>query len=204
MKKIAIYPYEGIGNIKFGMTRKETEQSFHLTCYDEEINGEHVFVQYEDYCITYKNDRVFEITIDNIDDYKVIYNGIDLFRTKVEDIFNCLKKISEYDCDCEDEYLSSTYYFKDLGKILWRESAFHPKLLQEEWFQKLINENEENLECEKRFWFFDQIILESSVNTFKKMEKVKFHIESPEKEQSIKPPTQDQLIQIALKYKLKK
>ena len=144
----------------------------------------------------------FEICINNFGNYKVVFNNIDLFHTKAEDIFDSLKRFSSYDCDCEDEYLSCTYYFKDLGMMLWRESAFHPKLLQEEWFQKLIAVQEENLEYEKRFWFFNQICLKNGVAPHEPMEKTKFYVEPNKESITTKIPTQEELKEIALKYGL--
>ncbi|MGF7058469.1 hypothetical protein [Brassicibacter mesophilus] len=202
MGTIVVYPHKGIGNILFGMTRKEVEQILFFTHYKEEPEGEDILVRYDDYHITYKDNIVFEICINNFENYKVVFNNIDLFHTKAEDIFDSLKKLSDYDYDCEDEYLSCTYYFKDLGMILWRESAFHPKLLQEEWFQELITAQKENLEYEKRFWFFNQVCLKNSPAPNKPIEKAKFYVESTKMSPDIKSPTQEELKEIAFKYGL--
>lgn len=116
------------------MTRKEAEQILLPIHYKEESGRNSILVRYDNYHITYKDNIVFEICINNLNGYKVVFNNIDLFHTKAEDLFDSLRRLSDYDCDCEDEYLSCTYYFKDLGMTLWCESAFHPKLLQEAWF----------------------------------------------------------------------
>ena len=152
MQTIIVYPHKGIGSINFGMTRNEVEQIISPKHYGEQSIYDSIFIQYSDYHITYKDNLVSEICVNKHDEYKVLINNIDVFRTKAEEIFDTFKRNSEYDCDCEDEYLSRTYDFKDLGMSLWRESAYHPKLLNEEWFQELINEQEENLEYEQRFW----------------------------------------------------
>ncbi|MBU5676864.1 hypothetical protein KQI88_10585 [Alkaliphilus sp. MSJ-5] len=202
MNTIVVYPHKGIGNILFGMTRKEVEQILLPIHYKEEPGRNGILVRYDNYHITYKDNIVFEICINNLNGYKVVFNNIDLFHTKAEDIFNSLRRLSDYDCDCEDEYLSCTYYFKDLGMILWRESAFHPKLLQEGWFQKLISVQEENLEYEQRFWFFNQICLKNSMASDEPMKKAKFYVESTKASQAMKTPTQEELKEIALKYGL--
>jgi hypothetical protein len=201
LKTIVVYPHKGIGNILFGMSRYEVEQILLPKYYAEETTPHGIFVRYIDFHITYQDNVVCEIGINNLNHYKVIYNNIDLFHTKAEEIFDSLKKLSEYDCDCEDEYLSWTYYFKDLGMVLWRESVFHPKLLKEKWFQKRIDEQEENLEYEQRFWFFGQICLKNVSIPKEPMYKAKVYSETTNISPTIKPPTQEELKDIILKYR---
>ncbi|WIV11824.1 hypothetical protein [Proteiniborus sp. MB09-C3] len=189
MKTVIVYPHKGIGNILFGMTRKEVEEILLPAYCKEEPEGEGILVRYDDYHITYIEDIVSEIYMNNLENYKVMLNDIDLFNTKAEDIFDSLKKLSDYDCDCEDEYLSCTYYFKDLGMTLWRESAFHPKLLQEEWFKRLIAVQEENLEYEQQFWFFSQVCLKNTMIPDETMEKAKSYVESTKASLITETPT---------------
>ncbi len=68
-----------------------------------------------------------------------------------------------------------------MGKNAMLESVFHPKLLQEEWFQELIAVQEENLKYEQRFLFFNQICLKNGAAPDEPMEKAKFYVE-PTKE----------------------
>lgn len=209
MKVINVYPYHGIGDILFGMTRRQVEQiiSCNSYCEDKILNDGYISVRYEDYHITYRDNEVVEICINEPLDnaYMVVFDGIDLFRTKAEEIFDTLKKLSEYDCDCYDEYLSSSYYFKAFNMALWRESAFHPKLLKEDWFLELISANEENLEYEQRFWFFQQVCLrDQSMPMDPPMEKSSFHIDEPKAGIEVSMPTPEELKELASKYGLLK
>lgn len=206
MKTIEIVPYQGIGDILFGMTRQQVEQmiSCKVACEDKIPIEGYIGVRYEDYHITYKDSKVIEICINEpVDDaYTVLFKGIDLFRTKAEEVFERLRELSEYDCDCYDEYLSSTYGFKKFNMVLWRESAFHPKLLKEDWFLEYIAENEENLEYEQRFWYFQQVCLRDSSMSMTQMEKRPFHVEDVELDMEKSEPTSQELIEIAAKYGL--
>lgn len=207
MKVINVYPYHGIGDILFGMTRRQVEQiiSCNSYCEDKILNDGYISVRYEDYHITYRDNEVVEICINEPLDnaYMVVFDGIDLFRTKAEEIFDTLKKFSKYDCDCYDEYLSSSYYFKAFNMTLWRESAFHPKLLKEDWFLELISANEENLEYEQKFCFFQQVCLrDQSMPMDPPMEKSSFHIDEPKTCIEVSMPTPEELKELASKYGL--
>lgn len=113
-----------------------------------------------------------------------------------------LKELGEYDCDCYDEYLSWTYYFKAFAMNLWRESAFHPKLLKEDWFLELISEKEVDLEYEQRFCFFQQVCLTDSSIVHTPMRKSAFYIDDPRTYKVIDTPTPNELKEIACKYGL--
>lgn len=208
MKTLVVQPHKGIGKILFGMSRKEVEE---IIC--EKLTSEYryrndnvecVEVRYDEYSIDYKNDVVADIYITNFDKSNVVLNGIDLFYTKAEDILDLLKLISDYDCNCEDETLSTTYYFKDLGLELWRESAYHPKLLSNDGFQRYISENEENLEYEQRFWYFQQVKLSKQSIFNEPMKKMKPNDWSISEVIEINVPTQKEINDIAKKYGLKK
>jgi len=202
METIVVYPQKGIGNILFGMTRQAVEQTLLSTYYEEPLK-EGILVRYNDFHITYKDNMVDEICINNLDHYRVVFNNIDLFHTKAEEILDSLKRLSDYNCDGEDEYLSWTYYFKDLGMTLWRESVFHPKLLQKEWFQNIIADDETHLEYWQQFCFFNQICLKNSTSTDVPMEKAKFYIKPTNTSQTIIPsPTEERKKEIALKFGL--
>lgn len=207
MKTINIVPHQGIGDIIFGMTRQQVEHIISYKHYyeDKMLISDCIGVRYEDYHVTYKENKVVEIGINEPLDCTntVLFNGIDMFRTKAEKVVDTLRKLSEYDCDCCDEYLSSTYYFKKFNMSLWRESAFHPKLLKQDWFLKLVVENEEYLEYEQRFWYFQQICLRDSSMTTIQMEKIPFHIGDGITCSEECTPTSQELRKLTSKYDLK-
>lgn len=160
MKKLTIIPNKSIGAIKLGMERERVEKLFDYRHEEEEQIGELLSVRYNrsQIIILYENNKVVEITLDSSisEEYDVILEEINLFTTKVEDIIKYLRNYSEYSYNTDDELLSTEYVFKDMGIVFWRESAFHPKLLKENWFNEM---SEENKEYEKRYWYFNTLTL---------------------------------------------
>lgn len=57
--------------------------------------------------------------------------GMDCFQTTAEDLVEKLKSYGPFSCDCEDVQLGTEYLFDKIGVRLWRERAFHPKLLSD-------------------------------------------------------------------------
>lgn len=165
MKELIIIPNKSIGAIKLGMEREQVEKLFDYKCEEEEQIGELLSVRYNRsrIIILYENNKVVEITLDSSisEEYNVILEEINLFTTKVEDIIKYLRNYSEYSYNSDDELLSTEYIFKDLGIVFWRESAFHPKLLDEDWFLEMSDENQE---YEKKFWYFNTLTLGSIKN----------------------------------------
>lgn len=203
MKTIVVQHHKGIGKILFGMSRKEVEEKI-CEKVTNEYRYENVEVKYDEYCIEYKDDVVVEINITNFEKSNVVLNGIDLFYTKAEDILDSLKLISDYDCDCEDKNLGMTYHFKNLGLVLYRERAYHPKLLKDDGFQRYISKNEENLEYEQKFWYFTGVTLSNQINFNKPLEKSKLEDWSIDESVEIKVPTQKEVDDIVKKYGLEK
>ena len=108
--------------------------------------------------LEYEDGKLSRIGLDRCDDLKVLYRGLDLTDTHAEDLIPALAKETGYVCDCEDHELACTYEFPALGLELWRESAYHPKLLTYPEFQELIQALPENLEYEQDHgWCFAQV-----------------------------------------------
>ena len=108
--------------------------------------------------LEYEDGKLSRIGLDRSEDLKVLYRSLDLTRTHAEDLIPALAKETGYECDCEDLELACTYEFPALGLELWRESAYHPKLLEVPDFQELIRELPENLEYEQDHgWCFAQV-----------------------------------------------
>ena len=158
-----IRPNEGIGPFTLGMTQAEAEETLQKL---HEAEGQavevwHRFGGYGDpvtFQLEYEDGKLSRIGLDRSEDLKVLYHGLDLTRTHAEDLIPALAKETGYGCDCEDRELSCTYEFPALGLELWRESAYHPKLLEVPDFQELIRELPENLEYEQDHgWCFAQV-----------------------------------------------
>ncbi|WP_209343162.1 16S rRNA (cytosine(967)-C(5))-methyltransferase RsmB [Flavonifractor sp. AGMB03687] len=158
-----VRPNEGMGPFTLGMSQAEAEEALQKL---HEAEGQavevwHRFGGYGDpvtFQLEYEDGKLSRIGLDRSEDLKVLYHGLDLTRTHAEDLIPALAKETGYGCDCEDHELACTYEFPALGLELWRESAYHPKLLEVPDFQELIQELPENLEYEQDHgWCFAQV-----------------------------------------------
>ena len=158
-----VRPNEGMGPFTLGMTQAEAEDALNKLNEEEHQAVEvwHRFGGYgspQTFQLEYEDGKLSRIGLDRCDDLKVLYRGLDLTGTHAEDLIPALAKETGYVCDCEDHELACTYEFPALGLELWRESAYHPKLLTYPEFQELIQALPENLEYEQDHgWCFAQV-----------------------------------------------
>ena len=158
-----VRPNEGMGPFTLGMTQAEAEDALNKLNEEEHQAVEvwHRFGGYgspQTFQLEYEDGKLSRIGLDRSEDLKVLYRGLDLMRTHVEDLIPALAKETGYVCDSEDHELACTYEFPALGLELWRESAYHPKLLAVPEFQELIQALPENLEYEQDHgWCFAQV-----------------------------------------------
>lgn len=78
-------------------------------------------------------------------------DGLEFSALPAEELVCALKQKSSVLCDLPDEQLATNYEFPELGIRLWRESAFHPKLLKDEQWMK---EMQLVLEEEMQYLYF--------------------------------------------------
>ena len=158
-----VRPNEGMGPFTLGMTQAEAEDALNKLNEEEHQAVEvwHRFGGYgspQTFQLEYEDGKLSRIGLDQCEDLKVLYRGLDLTGTHAEDLIPALAKETGYVCDCEDHELACTYEFPALGLELWRESAYHPKLLTYPDFQELIQALPENLEYEQDHgWCFAQV-----------------------------------------------
>ena len=158
-----VRPNEGMGPFTLGMTQAEAEDALNKLNEEEHQAVEvwHRFGGYgspQTFQLEYEDGKLSRIGLDRCEDLKVLYRGLDLTDTHAEDLIPALAKETGYVCDCEDHELACTYEFPALGLELWRESAYHPKLLAVPEFQELIQALPENLEYEQDHgWCFAQV-----------------------------------------------
>ena len=158
-----VRPNEGMGPFTLGMTQAEAEDALNKLNEEERQAVEvwHRFGGYgspQTFQLEYEDGKLSRIGLDRCEDLKVLYRGLDLTGTHAEDLIPALAKETGYVCDCEDHELACTYEFPALGLELWRESAYHPKLLAVPEFQELIQALPENLEYEQDHgWCFAQV-----------------------------------------------
>ena len=158
-----VRPNEGMGPFTLGMTQAEAEDALNKLNEEEHQAVEvwHRFGGYgspQTFQLEYEDGKLSRIGLDRCEDLKVLYRGLDLTGTHAEDLIPALAKETGYVCDCKDHELACTYEFPALGLELWRESAYHPKLLAVPEFQELIQALPENLEYEQDHgWCFAQV-----------------------------------------------
>ena len=91
--------------------------------------------------------------------------GLELTHVHVEELIPRLARKAEFACDCVDPELACNYRFPTLGLELWREMAYHPKLLDNPEFQAHMRVLPENLEYEQTHgWTFQAVWVRSSAS----------------------------------------
>ena len=149
IRYLHVIPHEGIGPLKLGMSPQEilialerlrtewiSQHAIDISK-DSYTDGDLFTLRYQDgssfFMVQYKDNKSAEIAVDNeIRDIMIVdLFGMDVFKTTVESLVSNLKKYSICSYDEEDELLGTNYEFQDIGIRLWREEAFHPKLLSD-------------------------------------------------------------------------
>lgn len=164
MNTLLIQPNIGIGDLKLGMTPDELEHALlsmrrlwdssdnakpdiflRSDCLRNELDDPHwITGRYFDGCafflVQYYDGRAVEIGVERClsQTTSVLLDELDVFALPAEELVCALKQKSSVLCDLPDEQLATNYEFPELGIRLWRESAFHPKLLKDEqWMQEM-------------------------------------------------------------------
>lgn len=149
MKILPVIPHIGIGPLKLGMSPQqilaaidELQKNYDLPTMrklqvlEEDDDGEILLRYCSDiffFMVRYRNNQAIEVDVDyQISDYLMVsLYEMDVFKVEAEELINMLKKRSAYSIDDVDEQLSTNYEFPDIGIRLWREYAFHKKLLSD-------------------------------------------------------------------------
>ena len=175
MREIIIEPHIGIGQLKLGMTSDELENALlqmkkqWSNSSDEAMQMERcaetddpnlITGRYMDndsfFLVQYRNGKATEIGIQRdlskVASIKLF--GIDMFNTTAECIIDSLMKKDNVICNEKDLQLGTEYFFPEIGVRLWRERAFHPKLLNDQHYMK---EMHSVLEDEYRYQYFELV-----------------------------------------------
>jgi len=177
MNSIIVTPHSNIGPLYLGMEHEEIivaiqklsdelifakSEKFDMSKDPQDNNGV-TNIRYIGnsffFMVGYRDNRAVEISINHElrDHLPIILLGIDVFKTPAEEIVTALKRISSCTHDLEDEQLSTNYEFPDLGLRLWREEAFHTKLLNDEEY---MNEMKLVIEEMFRYQYFELIAIQ--------------------------------------------
>ncbi len=157
METYEVYPRAGLGPFRLGMSEDEVV---------ELQNRLFPGVYPGSYCRTeYLAGRLAGIGLLANENRQILYGAMELTHVHVEELISRLAQEAEFICDCVDPELACTYRFPALGLELWREQAYHPKLLDNPEFQKLIQGLPENLEYEQaNGWTFQAVWVRSSAS----------------------------------------
>ena len=144
---LVISPGEKIGPLELGMTPKQIWNALSCLCdthIDETwekgtgklccryLNQKFFFI------VWYCQSRAIEIAVDLLlrEQLPVLLYGMDIFQTEAEKVLAALKQVGPCLCDAGDEQLGTNYKFSSLGLRLWRERAFHRKLLLDKAYRE--------------------------------------------------------------------
>lgn len=176
IKSVVIEPHKGIGSLQLGMTPEQIlvelcklcqglhhkEREIQITKDTDGHVMRYMVVGLFLFLVTYKENHATEIAIDyelSVHVPVTLY-GIHCYQITAENLVERLKLYDSFSCDEADIQLGTTYTFEKLGIVLWREHAFHPKLLEDE---KYMAEMDAVLEDEYSYWYFQMITVKSSV-----------------------------------------
>ena len=150
METFEVYPNKGIGPFRLGMTEDKV-----VELQNRLFPG--VFPGY--YCRTnYLDGRLAGVGLLADENRQILWDGLELTHVHVEELIPRLARKAEFACDCVDPELACNYRFPTLGLELWREMAYHPKLLDNPEFQAHMRVLPENLEYEQTHgWTFQAV-----------------------------------------------
>ena len=175
MKEIIIIPHLGIGQLKLGITSDELEnallemkkhwstssdEAMQMECFAETDDPNLITGRYMDnasfFLVQYRNGKATEIGIQRdlskVASIKLF--GMDMFNTAAECIIDSLMKKDNVICNEKDLQLGTEYFFPEIGVRLWRERAFHPKLLKDPLY---MEEMQAVLEDEYQYQYFQMV-----------------------------------------------
>ncbi len=125
----------GIGKIKLGMEREDV---YRVLGKQGDISATIEWI--ENYHIEYRNNKLVFIEIPNsvLDNYFVLFNGVDIFRTEAKLLVKYIAEYGKY--DETDLELGYTYRFPSLGIGLWRPSIFEYEMIHNKDFKDMPEE----------------------------------------------------------------
>lgn len=154
MEPIIIKPLVSIGSIQLGMDQSQVQtecKNFPLH------NAEDLFSKIE-YDSNHKLVFIEAWNPFGEFDIELLYDGIDLFKTKADDIINRLSQQTEYMKDDESD-MRICFTFKELGLSFWRPDSITEDIVNSSEF---LNElTPEIQEYEKRNLYFSTVALAS-------------------------------------------
>ncbi|WP_338709079.1 hypothetical protein [Paenibacillus amylolyticus] len=164
MEEIVITPHIGIGPFQLGMSRVEVEQAFQNLDHWRADDGIPVNLSYIEMLFMREHfeydssGKVKFIQLMNPNYYSqlripCLFQGTDVFTTKVEDLIHALMKKYPMIGD-NDPRTGYSFAFQELELCFWREGIMNDEILKDPDFLEM---SEENQELEKRYFYFTTI-----------------------------------------------
>lgn len=175
-KVLSIALHEGIGLLKIGMRPEQILASIKEMYAEERLSGDSdlpiqisedleivkgvTILRYTNpsffFMVQYQKGHAVEISVDRYsgEHRKIMLYDIDIFQTSAEQLITRLKEFSSCVYDTDDEQLSYTYEFNDIGIRLWREDVFHPKLFLDKDYMDMMKLVIDDM---VRYLYFDMI-----------------------------------------------
>lgn len=167
---IIVKPLESIGDLKLGMTKEDAEKVLgKLNRRNRSYRGLEEYNSpagnREYYSLAFNENGLCRIlyAFERENEQKVELYGLDLAHMPAEEIIPALEKYADCVWDTDDKDLSYFYTFSSIGVMFYRPSAFHPKLLETDYF---ADWNPEAAEDEKKYQYFEALILVSDPKYF--------------------------------------
>lgn len=154
MEDLIIEPGIGIGTIKLGMTKPDVEACLaeYSNNYKNDLLMDNFFVNRFNIEYNQKNEVEFiEVDSSLKELFNCKCNGVDVFRSKADDVISAFSLKSAFDPNTESETL---FRFPSLGISFWRSRALKEKQMEEAWFKEMDPEIQED---EKRFLYFEAV-----------------------------------------------
>lgn len=120
MTSIDIIPLKSAGHVKLGMTRSEVFQTIgkptrNLQQKDAYQTNDVFFSLYYD-----QNDKLEYIEYSGLGNAKILFNGIDIFKTPATDLIDQIVKQTGYQFDPNEKEIPYCYVFPELELSFWR------------------------------------------------------------------------------------
>ena len=172
MKELTVTPHIGIGPLKLGMSPEQILKAINIVIEALSIpNSDDIDIserKEEDgftlryignsffFMVIYQNNKAVEISVNHeITKYaSVTLYEKEIFSTSAEELVNYLSTISPCTYDLDDILLSTNYEFTDIGVRLWRELAFHEKLLFDKTY---MNDMSQIIDEMYRYLYFELV-----------------------------------------------
>jgi hypothetical protein len=157
MENLNVIPQVGIGKVKLGMHRDEVHELVG-TNYTNIKTGSIVRDYYCNFCfqIEYDSNNIVNfIEIVNSSTYNVVFEGVDVFKTKAEELVSYVEQFSKY-LKTPSAQLGYIYIFEDIRISLYRSIVCKEETMKEPWFLQLSQEQKED---ELRFLYFETIAI---------------------------------------------